>query len=419
MAEAQATRQTSSSPGHSAAQPVKRRAACDECRTKKLKCSGASVERPRCTRCERENIACVFSAQKQMGRPKKRHGENAENNAITKRRNRERTLEINTAQSIPEMDIYESAFTPGGSLQPWLRDGWPADVSGEGGHNGHGSDGGLPGLTPDAGMESSRSSSLENGQNSLVGVQDESTSLLLDPSLTGIADAPTSVQASSTPSCACLSTLYLTLNNLQVMDNDRCSFPFSLHPLREAMQTASEVLKCEACPSRFISAIQNTQLVGTLLMSIVERFGKVLGHINAEAVRAQAAGESKKFTLADLNSSTLHLHTGGLNCSAAFSIDLSPGEWKSMCKKVVRAEVHGPGAGNNCCPYFVGLCAQMEQRQARWHSRPLPKDFPRDGKGLAVGMERESINPGHANGEYLCLKLVGFARRLVATLDWS
>ncbi|KAM3418693.1 hypothetical protein BST61_g4670 [Cercospora zeina] len=426
MAEAQATIQISAPAQHRAAQPVKRRAACDECSvstrtyrlgTKKLKCSGALGEPPRCTRCERENIACVFSPQKQMGRPKKRQGDGPGNRTHAKRRDREHILGIDISQSIPDVDVYESAFTPGGSLQPWLRDGWPADASEDCGHNGHGSNGGGSELTPDTGMYSSRSSSLGNGQSS-SGVN-ENMSALLDPTLAGILDASTNVQASSIPKCACLSTLYLTLNNLQAMDNDKCRFPFSLQPLREAMQAASDVLRCEECPRRFISAVQNTQLLGALLTSIVERFSKVLEHINAETRRAQAAGESKNFTLADLNTSTLHLHTGGLDCSAAFSIELSPDEWRKISKRVVRAEVHGPGAGNNCCPYFVGLCEEMECRQDRWHSRPLPKDFPCNGNGLAIGIERDLMKSDHDNHEYLCLKMVGFARRLVAMLDWS
>ncbi|RMY03913.1 hypothetical protein D0868_07223 [Hortaea werneckii] len=43
--------------------------ACDECRLKKLKCTG---EQPACSRCVREGIQCIYSPQKPMGRPKKR-----------------------------------------------------------------------------------------------------------------------------------------------------------------------------------------------------------------------------------------------------------------------------------------------------------------------------------------------------------
>jgi hypothetical protein len=66
-------------------------AACDECSesaswslhfgmirmtkgavgTRKLKCSGHA----RCSRCEKEGIRCVYSPQKQMGRPRKRRRE--------------------------------------------------------------------------------------------------------------------------------------------------------------------------------------------------------------------------------------------------------------------------------------------------------------------------------------------------------
>ena len=37
--------------------------------TRKLKCSG---ELPQCERCQQESIQCVYSAQKRMGRPRKR-----------------------------------------------------------------------------------------------------------------------------------------------------------------------------------------------------------------------------------------------------------------------------------------------------------------------------------------------------------
>ncbi|KAI5369336.1 Putative zn(2)-C6 fungal-type DNA-binding domain-containing protein [Septoria linicola] len=415
--------------------PVKRRAACDICRTKKLKCSGGTNEHSRCTRCQREDIPCIFSAQKQMGRPKKRarqeEGHDTAERSPTKRnaiRQPEPAVETSPSQDEAfDAETYESAFTPGGSLQPWLQNDWPTtEFSGEGGHNGHGIAGGVPGLTPDSssstsailGLHSSRSSSLTNGHvNGSSNDNDSSTAgsnsaLLLDPALGGM-------HSSYMPSCACLSTLYLTLNSLQAMNSDNFNFPFSLHPLREAMQTASTVLKCSECPKRFITGIQNVQLVGTLLMSIAERFDKILGYINSEASRAKIAGETKKFRLADLNTPSAHLHAGGLGCVAAFSVDLSPEEWRSMSKKVVRAEVHGPEDGNSCCPYFVGLCKQMEERQTKWHSNPCPEDFPRNADGVAIGREETHAGSGRGQGEHLCLKLVGFANRLVANLDWS
>ncbi|KAF2171298.1 hypothetical protein M409DRAFT_50759 [Zasmidium cellare ATCC 36951] len=398
----------------------KLRAACDECRTKKLKCTG---ERPNCSRCVRENINCIYSPQKQMGRPKKR--------ARTDRDSSPTQNFSDAAIWDPslhtdggyDMAPFESAFTPGGSLQPWLKDAgdWGRDFSmPEGGHR-HGSENGIPALTPDNSssssppllnlppeLQSSHASSMTHGHS-----HGGSTQLLLDPALGG--NSSLGMPMGLMPNCACLSTMYLTLNTLQSMDN-AFAFPFALHPLREAMQTASEILSCEECPKRFITAIQNTQLLGTLLMSIAERYSKVLEHITAESLRASLAGEEKKFRLQDLNTSTSHLHAGGLGCVAAFSINLSPEEWRSMCKKVVRAEVHGPSEGNDCCCYFSGVIQQMEDRQEQWHKKPAPIDFPVDAKtGKLLGGPRSEMK----REDHLCLKLPEYAKKLVQGLDWS
>ncbi|KAK6841295.1 hypothetical protein PG987_002155 [Apiospora arundinis] len=53
----------------------KKHRACDECRSRKLACS---KEADGCTRCKREGIACHYSPQKQMGRPRKRPREEQE-----------------------------------------------------------------------------------------------------------------------------------------------------------------------------------------------------------------------------------------------------------------------------------------------------------------------------------------------------
>ncbi|KAK5108388.1 hypothetical protein LTR62_008344 [Meristemomyces frigidus] len=215
------------------------------------------------------------------------------------------------------------------------------------------------------------------------------------------------------PKCACLSTLYLTLSSLETMDPN-FPFPFVLQPLRQAMQTATEVLSCPQCPQKFISAIQNTQLAGTLLMSLADRFGKVLEAITTEANRASEAGEGKKFHLADLTTSG-GSGTSGLGCATAFSIELSPEEWRPMCKKVVRAEVFGPNDGNGCCNYLIGVVERMESRQEHWHDRKGPdsaQDFPKDKDGVAIGgsnIPRE---------DHVCLKLCAYARKVVAGFDW-
>jgi hypothetical protein len=59
-------------PGDDQSTPAKgavKHRACDECRSRKLACS---KEPAGCSRCLREGIACHYSPQKQMGRPRKR-----------------------------------------------------------------------------------------------------------------------------------------------------------------------------------------------------------------------------------------------------------------------------------------------------------------------------------------------------------
>ncbi|KAK4560521.1 hypothetical protein LTR86_005718 [Recurvomyces mirabilis] len=411
----------------------KLRAACDECRTKKLKCGG---EQPICSRCTKEGIRCLYSPQKRMGRPKKRlrtdgddvvGDSNAEGetggalggggyetawpaneliSAIATRRGEE--------EAVDEVMVVEDVFTPNGTtLLPWTQ-------SLEWSRPGEDIHGAVPGLTPDSSTSSPptlnlppelQNSSSHKSAATTAGQYTGSTHLLLDPfAAAEESDLNLGMPSNLLPTCACLSTLYLTLNNLQQMDTS-FPFPFALHPVREAMQTATEVLSCPQCPTKFLSAIQNTQLAGTLLMSLAERFGKILASITTEAERADERGEEKKFRLADMNTTTSHLHTGGLGCAAAFSIDLSPSEWRKMCKKVVRAEVFGPADGNSCCPFLVGIIEQMEGRQEHWHDKDhsMPEDFPRDQNGGPLG------GGNIPKEDHLC----AYSRKVVEGFDWS
>lgn len=315
-----------------------------------------------------------------------------------------------------DMGSYASAFTPDGALQPWLHQTSPGENATSWNSP---SSSGVPVLTPD--NESLSPAGASSFPSTATGTDLLGTGpFQLDPSLSTNPSI-----ANLTTTCACLSTLYLTLSTLNNMKSAAdFTFPAALHPLREAMSTAKTVLVCEECPKSFNTGLQNTTMLGALFLSIAQRFSKVLEHIDAEAARAERAGERKRFRLTDLNGENGgHLHLGGAGCMAAFSLDLSPGEWRSMCKKVVRAEVVGPADGGDgeCpgtdehsqCPYFLGLAKQMEDRQERWHKMPLPDDFP---KG-AGAMFRPA---GHGKKEeHHCLKLVMSSKALVGNFDWS
>jgi hypothetical protein len=334
-----------------------------------------------------------------------------------------------------DMNTFDTAFTPDGTLQPWMLPtnmvDWDIPMLDH-----QGFDNAIPGLTPDNSSNNTPptlqfhaepqnvSQPTHNGHHTH---QPQSST---DPTLTD-----------QTPTCACLSTLYLTLSSLATMD-PTFPFPTALHPIREAMSTASQAITCPICPTHFITGLQNVQLLNALLMSLAERFSRILSSITAEADALEihnsasppSEQKTKTFRLADLSTQG-HLHSGGPHCAAAFSLSFTPAEWRSMAKKVVRAEVYGPQDGSECCPYLLGLISQMEMRQERTHrAPPSSMDHPRDATGslisrtFSMGPECEGGRVGedgsthvyaHGKGEHLCLKMLAGTRRMVEGLDWE
>ena len=215
--------------------------------------------------------------------------------------------------------------------------------------------------------------------------------------------------------CTCSSSLFQHITVLNCLETKypNYDFPFVIHPLRAAMQGASDSMDCEECPKRFITAITNTQLIGTIITSVAASFSKVLSTISKEATRAEEACEEKRFRLSDLNTSTSHLHTGGLGCAAAFDIHLSPQDWRKMAKKVILAEVYGAKHGNDCCISFTQIVEKMEGRHQKFDHKNIPDDFPIDHTtGLKMGgrnMPKE---------DHLCLKFVQAGRKLMEGADW-
>lgn len=215
--------------------------------------------------------------------------------------------------------------------------------------------------------------------------------------------------------CACLSNMYLTLDALSKMP-EPFVFPFALQPLREAMQSTADIISCPVCPKRYITALQNSQSLGSLFLSIAERYAKVLDSISLEAAGAEAAHKMKKFRLADFNSGDAHVHTGGLSCAAQFSVDLSPVEWKNLAKKVVRAEIYGPTDGEHYRPYLQELFGQMRSRQIEWHNLDLPSDTPRSA---LLNMRDRGNAHLQADEDFPCLRYMFMAEDLVEGYDWT
>jgi len=134
--------------------------------SKKLKCSG---EQPACSRCQRESMTCVYSLQKQMGRPKKRqraddegdeetmmddvpleqflHGADAAYQG-TEQATGPADVTSRSKDTLPPTNFnsIDSMFALDGILQPWTVPGLDWSMSDP---NGHASDDFAPDLTRD------------------------------------------------------------------------------------------------------------------------------------------------------------------------------------------------------------------------------------------------------------------------------
>lgn len=192
------------------------------------------------------------------------------------------------------------------------------------------------------------------------------------------------------------------------------SFPTSLHPLRAAVQAAIDAMDCQQCKQRMISAITQTTMLGSIIMTTAANYTHVLRWIDTEAQRAEDNDEEKRFRLADLNTSNSHLHTGGLGCAAAFNISLSPTDWKKMAKKVIRAEVFGPSEGNECCVYYFQMVKKMENRHVQAaHMDPPPDALVDPDTGMPMGGRHM------AKEDHLCLKFAVWGRKMLGTANWD
>ncbi|KAI5251258.1 hypothetical protein E4T42_04434 [Aureobasidium subglaciale] len=198
----------------------------------------------------------------------------------------------------------------------------------------------------------------------------------------------------SNQSCACLSSMYLSLDNLRAMNT--FSFPSSLYCLREMLATAKSCIDC--------------RLLGTLLLSLAERYNRILKTINSDARIAEESNRVK--TLEISGGGTLmpvHDPMGRLGSTEPLVLELIPSEWRKLAKKVVRAEVYGTSDAGRAS--FKSVLTTLEERQALWHKMEPTDDCP-DPERRRQEMYTRNDNP-------ICLTLAREAKKLVELFDFS
>lgn len=200
----------------------------------------------------------------------------------------------------------------------------------------------------------------------------------------------TQPRTSPTPplACACLAACYLTLNDIR--ENNELSFPSGLHVLRKSMATATQMAHCQSCPTRYLSALQNVQLLIALIMTMAKQYGSILESIENEVRLASGLKRSKLFRFGAVVSDD----------DACFTLEASPLEWRSLANRAVKGEVFGVRDGGNS---FWALLDFLEKRQTLWHTAPPNSDHPRE----------YTVDP-----DPLCIKLLREARGVLEGLKF-
>ncbi|KAM0250080.1 hypothetical protein ACHAP5_002395 [Fusarium lateritium] len=165
----------------------------------------------------------------------------------------------------------------------------------------------------------------------------------------------------SQQTCACLASLYLSLEEVRKADD--LPFTSRLSVLRHLTNTAANVIQCQICPTKFLWAMQNSQLLNTLLVSLAEGYKKIVQFVEDEARRAEAAHEAKAMFMAE--GPKLEMQPRGDNTSG-LSLSLDPQDWKNIANKTIKGELFGTAYSTSSS--FVAMLQMMEDRQQAWHS---------------------------------------------------
>ncbi|KAJ5549798.1 hypothetical protein N7535_002261 [Penicillium sp. DV-2018c] len=389
----------------------KRHAACDECRHRKLKCSG---ELTGCLRCEKQSLLCNYSIQKQMGRPPKKRlriDDEGVDFAVQSKDdiwlNPDGLEQLSagyttSSNAIPDSDhlcpvLY---WRPGCENSPHSQS--PDIPLGRDNHN-----------------HSSLSDRLKQPNLPVFPTSSpwpdfttvsEATAMPL-PFPHPAAFAPmgnfplspaTSISSdSSASSCSCLASLYLNLSQMSALP----SFPVgddTLCSLYIAARTARDVIRCDVCPKTFATCVQNTMFTGTLLTVLADAWMRVS--------KADAAKVGQMTAPADYVTKVLE----GPDPARA---------WKIWLHKIVRRAVTGgyiePESTTACSrqPDLLSMITEVEKRQRRWHE---PGQHPLFESNSAQGHGWPQSDPGLCReNEYLCLQVVGSARNVIANFNFD
>ncbi|KIW15184.1 hypothetical protein PV08_05229 [Exophiala spinifera] len=428
---------------------TKRHAACDECRKRKLKCSG---EPSGCSRCLKQTLTCHYSLQSKMGRPRKRQkveggleddappAETQEQQPLLggqpgveprKDRRCQKAIARTEFENVCTAPISQSirrsaaasnltnstsqgsnntsprtppdeAILPNGSY-PTDVSLWPdfSDMTM------------LPMLVQDS-HEQDKALSSFNTSAAPMGAYLAAHDHSLAPNQAHLSQLP------AVPDCPCLPNLYLTLSTLSTLS----AFPVSsgtVDTLLNSHRTGRSVIYCAVCPQKFQSGSQNVMLSSMLITVLADHWLRVKKSSVAELRKGFSDGDND----------------GDTDVTMTSREDL---EWRTFGYRLIRACVFGDAAapippGSNrpvvpASPYTLSdMCSALERRQKQWHAvEPWTGEFAQKlsddvSGGNAIGMTLEELKECEeqslASGDdgMLCLRIVKHARMIMRSLD--
>ncbi|KAF7720075.1 Fungal Zn(2)-Cys(6) binuclear cluster domain-containing protein [Penicillium ucsense] len=387
----------------------KRHSACDECRKRKLKCSG---ELSGCVRCLKQSIHCVYSLQKPMGRPpKKRARSDEESGDVSMQGNtiwptpqltppeslsseNDANMPTDASYICPQFFMHPSGQSQSPESNPPADDdetspNWRPELSKNRNLPVPGTSSPWPDFTT---VSQSSSMLFPAPTNSL-----DPTSLMMTPPMSNLIDP-------LGPKCTCLSYLYLCLSHISSL----ASFPVNSHTLCSlyiAARTALDVIRCDSCPKSFATGVQNVMFTGTLLTVVADAWLRVYNSDPMELGKQSAPPEF---------------------VSKAAQCPDQPEVWKNWLRQIVRQAVVGgyldPEAGTRCSKQrdLLSLIRELEERQHRWHTpgqHPLGECNPLHSK--AAGQPRADPDEDNDEKELLCIRVVGSARSVLTKFNFE
>ncbi|KAE8354455.1 C6 finger domain protein [Aspergillus coremiiformis] len=379
----------------------KRHAACDECRKRKLKCSG---EPTGCSRCSKQSLVCHYSIQKQMGRPpKKRVREDSDHLSISGLPSDETWIDMDRSNFASSSSshcleatatsdayricapVFSAPFSiPQGSTDDSHNHSWQLN---------HGKvTEPVPATTGPWPDFSSVSAATSNP-------------FAVPPGLSHMHSPPVTPSDLESPEnqCTCLSYLYLCLSHLSSLT----PFPISQHTLCSlfiAAKTARAVIRCQTCPTKFATAMQNVMFTGTLLNVVADAWLRV-SKTDAEELGKQAAPPA---------------YVAAVNKN---SPDRTAA-WKDWLHQIVRSGVIGgpvDPAGSVACsdsPSLLSLVQEMERRQRKWHLERHPQARPGSPNAGCEQTNETGLDPRDEQG-WLCVRVARSAREVISRFGFE